>query len=115
MSFCDNQTPTCDVCYENATLSDCGALTLTTGLADAPYYFTIIDKFGKGWTNQYSVVSGDVTLDTSNYSDGFFNPYAGKYEIFAHTLESTYTRLDLTISGSTYKCILFDVDVTCCV
>jgi hypothetical protein len=113
MSFCDNQTPTCDVCYET-TVTDCDALTLTTGLADGSYYFTIIDKFGKGWTNEYTVASGDITLDTTNYSDGFFNPYSGKYEIFAHTLESTYTRLDLTIDGATYKCIVFDSTVTCC-
>ena len=113
MSFCDNQTPSCDVCYET-TLSDCNALTLTTGLADATYWFTIIDKFGKGWTNQYSVVGGDVTLTLANYSDGFFSSYAGKYEIFAHTLQSTYTRLDLTIDATTYKCIVFDVTVVCC-
>ena len=113
MSFCNNMTPTCDVCY-TTTLTDCDDLTLTTGLADASYYFTIIDKFGKGHTYQYSVVAGDVTLLKANYPDGFFNEYSGKYEIFAHTLETTYTRLDLTISATIYKCILFDVTSTCC-
>jgi hypothetical protein len=114
MSFCDNQTPTCDVCYVNATLTDCSALTLTTGLVDATYWFTIIDKFGKGWTSEYTVASGDITLNLDNYSDGFFNQYAGNYEIFAHAVETVYTRLTLTIATVEYECILFDVDTACC-
>ena len=114
MSYCDNQTPTCDICYEQTTLTDCDALTLTTGLADATYWFTIIDKFGKGWTNQYAVVGGDITLLLSNYSDGFLNQYAGKYEIFAHTVETVYTRLTMTIDATSYECILFDVSIACC-
>jgi hypothetical protein len=113
MSFCNNITPSCGTAY-TTTLSDCDDLTLVTGLVNGNYYFTIVDKFGKGWTNQYAVVGGNVTLNLDNYSDGFFNEYSGYYEIFAHTLVNNYTRLNLTILGGTYNTILFTMSSTCC-
>lgn len=113
MSFCNNITPDCGLPY-STSLSDCNDLTLATGLVDGDYYFTIIDKFGQGWTNQYTVTGGNVTLNVTNYSDGFFNPYAGKYEIFAHTIINVFTKLTLTIGGSSYTSILFTMTTTCC-
>ena len=112
MSFCDNQNPTCDVCYEQ-TITDCD-FTFTTGLEDATYFFTVIDKFGKGRTNQFDVVGGQLTLDKTDFPDGFFNSFSGYYEMFAHTTSSDYTRLNMTISDAEYKCINFNATSNCC-
>lgn len=109
MSFCNNIESTCDTYYKQ-TLVDCDPISLTTGLADGDYWFTIIDKFGKGHTNQYSVVAGVLNIDKGLYSDEFFNKYSGYFEIFAHSVEDNYTRLDLTIAATTYKGILFNFE-----
>lgn len=112
MSFCDNQTPTCDTC--NSITLTCDNMKFDVGLSDGTYYFTIIDKFGKGWTNQYTVSSSSITLDLNNYPDGFISELSGKLELFAHTLENDFTRLDMDIEGTIYKCILITVDGVCC-
>ena len=113
MSYCGNIDPTCDVCF-TTSLTDCDDLTLATGFADGSYYFTIIDKFGKGHTNQYAVVGGNVTLLMSNYGGSFFNKYSGVYEIFAHTIINIFTRLTLTINAVEYTSILFTMNSNCC-
>jgi len=113
MSFCNNISPYCGTSYE-LVINSCENISINTGLADNTYFFTIVDKFNQGWTNQYEVLAGLITLDLTNYPSGFLNNLSGSYELFAHTLINNYTRLKLTINEVEYDTILLSSTVNCC-
>lgn len=121
MSICVDITENCDTCYE-LTFEDCAAITvapsnLTPG---NNYRLFIVDKFQKRY-NQIVTIAGDgsFTIDVAQLPNGFFNKYAGKFEIFLSTTDTgTDYDVPLVFATISYNCILAEFNITagdvCC-
>lgn len=102
----------CDVCYETTKSSPCDAtlqfaLGLTVGVT---YYFWVIDKFANVYREQLTVIAGGIIRPTlTQYPDGFFNEYAGIFKAFLTTDAAGANKVNFTISGTTYNCIIFEI------
>lgn len=102
----------CSICYETTKGSPCAktlqfALGLTVGTV---YYFWIIDKFANVYREQLTVIAGGIIQpDLEKYPDGYFNEYAGIFKAFLTTDAAGANRVNFTISGTTYNCIIFEI------
>lgn len=104
----------CESCYEYE-YNDCSALLLDVSLTPATaYYIFIKDKHGDVRSYQEtSDGNGDLTIDTTNFPDTFFNKY-NSYEVWVSTSSDGQTRSSFTISGTAYTCYLITLTVNCC-
>lgn len=91
----------CDTCYETSRV-ECTAISFTVGLTGT-YQLNIIDKFNKLYTQEV-ISANSFTIDQTLLPDGFFNKYAGVFELYL-TNGSGFT-VPLTISAIEYNCII---------
>jgi hypothetical protein len=116
MIYCDDIiTLTCDTCYELEN-EWCAVINVNPGLTPATdYYLQIIDKFSKRRTQAVAIESdGSFTVDQSLLPNGFFNPYAGKFELYLSTNSAGTDYVDLTFSATVYSCIILTITQTPC-
>lgn len=99
----------CDTCFIQSVVWCDDAFSFTAGLTPATTYKAVITNY----LNQdyYQDVltdgGGDFEIDPDGFPDGFFNPYSGIYTLVVKNVSGV--QQDITISGSIYPCISFDV------
>lgn len=102
MGFCNDITPTCDVCYEVASGACNDVITLSLGLTPATtYYIDLIDKFDI--VTPLTIITdgaGDFTV-TQTWSE-FYG--AVEVEIYLDALRTV--RVSFTLIGISYNCII---------
>lgn len=111
MVYCDDIIElTCDTCYEVEN-EWCDPININPGLTPAAtYYLQLIDKFSKRYTQQVTIeADGSFTIDQSVFRDGFFNPYAGKFELYLSTTSAGTDYVDMTFISTVYVCILLQI------
>lgn len=107
MGFCNDITPTCDVCFETA-YGQCGdVLEFNLGLgAVTTYYLNLIDKF-------------DIITQTTVITDAFGNftltqtwtQFTGSIEIQIFTDAARLNQLTFSQGGIDYDCIVMSLGV----
>jgi hypothetical protein len=108
---------TCDSCYE-LSIDHCDPVTINAGLIPVGYatvYLQIVDRFEARRTQEITIgVDGEFTVDETLLPDNFFNPYAGKFELYLTLDEVGLFRIDLTFSDVIYKCIILTIQKSQC-
>ena len=98
----------CDECYdvvicscENFCLAPDGGIT-----AGEDYILTLIDKFGDEYTQEITATAyATLCVDVSQFPDGFFNPFAGSWEITLATALDPGTDIQVVYGSISYTCI----------
>ncbi len=110
---------TCDVCYE-LTKEVCDPINVNPGLmpGDA-FYLQIIDKFIARYTQVVTInMDGSFDIDFTLLPSGFFNQFAGKFELYLSTTLEGTDYVDMTLNSEVYKCIILTIEKTnsnnCC-
>lgn len=111
--FCQEERDlTCDSCYE-ITKEYCDPITISSGLIPVGYetvYLQIIDHFTTRRSQEITIdAEGEFTVDETLLPDNFFNPYAGKFELYLSLDEDGLYPIDLTFSDVNYKCIMLTI------
>lgn len=112
MEYCPEERElSCDSCYE-ISKEYCGAININPGLVPATnYYLNIVDKFAVRHVQEIIVNgNGSFDVDTDVLPDDFFNPYAGKFELYLTTDEDGEDRVDLIFSATDYTCIILTIE-----
>lgn len=108
----------CKYSYKDYIICGSTEIIADVGLTPATDYTTIIENKGAKYFHTYTTDdSGNITIDFSNYPDGFFNPYAGDY------LFSIDSGCEDVLFCNAYKYIQFEVlngngdknTISCCV
>jgi hypothetical protein len=111
----------CDSCYE-ISIEYCADINIDPDLVPGGYenfYLQIIDKFTTRRTQEVELnMDGSFDVDTSVLPDDFFNPYAGKFELYLSYDEDGLNRVDMTFDDVVYDCIILTITKTidneCC-
>lgn len=110
----------CDSCYE-LTKEYCDTINIDPGVAPGydTFYLQIIDKFIVRRTLDIELEEdGTFDIDETLLPDDFFNPYAGKFELYISTDEDGEIILPMTFSEVQYNCIILTIVKTneneCC-
>lgn len=100
----------CDSCYE-ITKEYCEDININPGLVSGSvYYLQIVDKFGKRRTQEITInVDGSFDIDTSVLPDNYFNPHAGKFELYLSNESEGESRANLTFLDQVYSCIILSI------
>ncbi len=101
----------CDSCYE-ITKEYCETITIDPGVAPGyeEFYLHIIDKFITKRTQPIELIDGSFTIDETLLPDDFFNPYAGKFELYLSVDESGEPIIPMTFNEDTYNCIILTIE-----
>jgi len=99
-----------DTCYE-LSKEVCGPININPGLTPADsYYLQIIDKFVTRYTQQVVIKDdGSFDVDTTLLPDGYFNQYAGKFELYLSTSSEGTDYIDMTFEEEVYKCVILSI------
>jgi hypothetical protein len=100
----DDIEENCDTCYETS-IEECEDLIFTVGLTGT-YNLNIVDKFSKIYTQEITA-SDSFEIDKDELPDGYFNKYAGAFELYL-TNGSGFT-VPLTIEEDEYNCIILKI------
>jgi hypothetical protein len=119
--FCQEEVDlNCNSCYE-LTKEYCDDITIDPGAAPGygSVYLQIIDKFIVKRTIAVDIeLDGTFTIDETLLPDDFFNPYAGKFELFLSVDEEGYLIIPMTFDEVVYSCIILTIEKTneseCC-
>lgn len=116
----EEREESCSSCYE-ITIEYCDEITINPGLVPMgydPLYLQIIDKFQTRRTQEVILGEDGFTIDTSELPDNFFNPYAGKFELYLSSDEDGLNVLPVTYGYDEYDCIILTIvktiDNNCC-
>lgn len=99
----------CPSCYQDY-ISNCPvSLSINAGLTlDTEYVAWLVDKFGMNYEIDFTADGDGIgVLDLSTLPDGLFTPYSGFFTL--KVLDDSAVIQDLTINGTTYNCIEFEV------
>jgi hypothetical protein len=110
----------CDSCYE-ITKEYCDPISINPGVAPGydAFYLQIIDKFIVRRTQEITLeMDGSFTIDETLLPDDFFNPYAGKFELYLSVDEEGELKIPMNFSEVVYNCIILTIQKTneteCC-
>jgi hypothetical protein len=95
-------------CYESIIRSCSSAITLIAGLtATTSYYWLLTAPSGKIYQRQaITDAEGKLLIDTSFLPDGLLNSNAGYFNLEIRSGVNYLTKVDLTLGGNTYSCVL---------
>jgi hypothetical protein len=119
--FCQEEVLiNCDSCYE-LTIEYCDPININPGIAPGydTIYLQIIDKFITRASQLIELgIDGSFTVDETLLPDDFFNPYAGKFELYLSTDEDGEIIIPMIFDDVTYNCIVLTISKTinneCC-
>lgn len=109
----------CDSCYE-ISKEYCAAINVNPGLVEGQnYYLQIVDKFANRRTQQVTIkADGSFDVDTTVLPDNYFNPYAGKFELYLSSDEDGLEDIEMTFESTAYNCVVLNITKTidndCC-
>jgi hypothetical protein len=111
----------CDSCYE-ITKEYCDDINISPDMVPPGYstfYLQIIDKFITRRTQEVTLnEDGSFDIDSSVLPDDFFNPYAGKFELYLSLDEDGLEVQEMTFDDEQYNCIILTIvktiDNDCC-
>ena len=112
MSICDGEIPiNCDTCYEVGRADT--DLTFIYGLTPTTqYYLWVVDSFNTNYKKLItSGADGSFTIDPSDsvYPGGFFNSFAGDFEIFISSDADGEIVVPLTVYATSYNCVILTI------
>lgn len=117
--FCqEEREESCDSCYE-ITVNYCDNIVINPGIAPGydSVYLQIIDKFLIRKSQLIEIGIYGFTIDTSVLPDDFFNPYAGKFELYLSTDVDGLIVIPMNFDD-VYNCIILtiekNIDNDCC-
>jgi hypothetical protein len=118
--YAENYITPCSNCYSytlpvcpvsNASITIKGAL----GNTQSRQWY-VEDKFGKVTTGTATTnSSGDLAIPISEFPEGYFMEFSGKFVIYVKATEASTTILEMTFNTVTYECIdlnFADIDST---
>jgi hypothetical protein len=119
--FCQEEVDlNCDSCYE-ITKEYCEAINIDPDISPGyeSLYLQIIDKFIVRRTQLVDFnEDGSFDVDFSLLPYDFFNPYAGKFELYLSTDEEGEVVIPMSFDDEFYNCIILTLTKTneteCC-